>query len=408
MTILAVKNLGKAYRTYSSEWVRIARWFAIPMKPKNESWVLQHVNLNVWPGEAVAIVGHNGAGKSTLLKLITGTLKPTTGTVHVGGRIAAILELGMGFNPDLTGRQNVYHSAGLMGFSADEISNVIDEIEEFAEIGSYFDEPVRTYSSGMQVRVAFAVATAYRPEILIIDEALSVGDSYFQHKSFARIRSFREEGTTLLVVSHDPTTVKLLCDRAILLDQGIAVKEGGPEEVMDYYNVLVAQKENSTITQSFNEGRSQTISGTGEVVFSNISLHNSNGESIKIAKVGEQVELRFTVKVNESVDSLVLGCGITDRLGQMMFGTNTWHTKQIIDNVSKDEVYLYSVKFLANLGVGSYAVHCSLVENDTHMHKNFEWRDGTLIFDVVNVDKEYFVGCMWNHMNFEIKKLQSS
>jgi lipopolysaccharide transport system ATP-binding protein len=115
MTILAVKNLGKAYRTYSSEWVRIARWFAIPMKPKDESWVLQHVNLNVWPGEAVAIVGHNGAGKSTLLKLITGTLKPTTGTVHVGGRIAAILELGMGFNPDLTGRQNVYHSAGLMG-----------------------------------------------------------------------------------------------------------------------------------------------------------------------------------------------------------------------------------------------------------------------------------------------------
>lgn len=187
MSLLTVKNLGKAYRVYASEFQRIGRWFGISTKPKEEHWVLKHVNFSIHAGEAIGIVGQNGAGKSTLLKMITGTLQPTEGNVQVNGRIAAILELGMGFTPDLTGRQNVYHAAGLMGFNADRIDEVIKEIEAFAEIGTYFDEPVRTYSSGMQMRVAFAVATAIRPEILIVDEALSVGDSYFQHKSFDQI-----------------------------------------------------------------------------------------------------------------------------------------------------------------------------------------------------------------------------
>ena len=161
--ILEVSNLSKSFKNYSGEWKRILSWFGFGFKPAEEHHILKHINFSIAPGEAVGIVGQNGAGKSTLLKIITGTLKPSEGRVKVNGRISAILELGMGFHPDMTGRQNVYHSAGLMGFTHQQIDAVIDELEAFAEIGEYFDQPVRTYSSGMQMRIAFGVATAYRP-----------------------------------------------------------------------------------------------------------------------------------------------------------------------------------------------------------------------------------------------------
>ena len=210
MSLMIVNELGKAYRTYKSEWHRFGRWMGIPCEPNEEHWVLRHLNFEIQPGEAVGIVGENGAGKSTLLKMITGTLQPTEGAIQVNGRIAAILELGMGFNPELSGRENVFHAAGLMGFTSQQIQDAMADIEAFAEIGEYFDQPVRTYSSGMQMRVAFAVATAYRPEILIVDEALSVGDAHFQHKSFNRIREFRKQGTSLLIVSHDKQAIQSL------------------------------------------------------------------------------------------------------------------------------------------------------------------------------------------------------
>ncbi|MDQ3195683.1 MAG: ABC transporter ATP-binding protein, partial [Pseudomonadota bacterium] len=262
--VLSIRDLGKAYRTYSSEWKRFASWFGLKTIPREEHWVLHNVTFDVKAGEAVGIIGMNGAGKSTLLKLITGTARPSMGKVSIAGRIAAILELGMGFNPELTGRQNVQHAAGLMGIPGDAIERVMPGIEEFAEIGDYFDQPVRTYSSGMQARVAFGVATAVRPEILIVDEALSVGDAYFQHKSFDRIREFRLHGTTLLIVSHDKAAVLTLCNRAILLEKGRVIQDGDPETVMDFYNALIAKKENQTIQVLPHEsGRTQTISGTG-------------------------------------------------------------------------------------------------------------------------------------------------
>src|SRR5574344_701646 len=201
--ILEVKNIYKSYRTYSSEIWRIFSWFGIKHKAIQENYTLKNISFSINEGEAIGIIGQNGAGKSTLLKIITGTLCSTSGSIVVNGKIAAILELGMGFHPDLSGRQNAYHSAGLMGYTSEQIDSVINDIEAFAEVGEYFDQPVRTYSSGMQMRVAFATVTAYRPEILIVDEALSVGDAYFQHKSFERIRQFQKEGTTLLLVSHD-------------------------------------------------------------------------------------------------------------------------------------------------------------------------------------------------------------
>lgn len=405
MSLLSIQNLGKSFRTYSSEWKRFASWFGIATTPSEEHWVLRNVNFEIQAGEAIGIIGQNGAGKSTLLKMITGTLQPTEGQVLINGRIAAILELGMGFNLELSGRQNVYHAAGLMGFSTEQIQQAMPNIEAFAEIGEYFDEPVRTYSSGMQMRVAFSVATAYRPEILIIDEALSVGDAYFQHKSFSRIRKFQEQGTTLLIVSHDKGAIQSLCNRAILLESGTVIKDGNPEVIFDYYNAIIAEKERSTIEiNRLDNGREQISSGTGEARVEEIVLLNSKGKITDVVAVGEQVELRIKVKVNQPIESLVLGYGIKDRLGQVMYGINTSYTDQIINNPQAGDVYKFNIFFPANLGVGSYSIQTALVDRHSHISANYEWRDLVLIFDVINVDKMHFAGCLWNEPQIIIEK----
>ncbi len=396
MSLLTVHNLGKAYRTYRSELQRFARWFGLPLKPSEECWVLRHVGFDIQPGEAIGIIGQNGAGKSTLLKMITGTLQPTEGEVQIKGRIAAILELGMGFNPELTGRQNSFHAAGLMGFTAEQIQQVMPDVEAFAEIGEYFDQPVRIYSSGMQMRVAFSVATAYRPEILIVDEALSVGDSYFQHKSFNRIREFQEQGTTLLIVSHDRSSIQSLCNRAILLEQGSVIKDGNPEEVFDFYNAIIAEKENSTVeVTQLDSGKVQTSSGTGEVKIEEVALYNSKGELAEYVAVGEEIELCIKVKVYQPIDSLVMGYAIKERLGQVCYGTNTWHSKQVLNNLNPGEMYQYVVSFPVNLGVGSYSVSIALHDKDTHLTKNYDWRDLVLVFNVFNNEKTLFQGLSW-------------
>ncbi len=396
MTLLNVDNLGKAYRIYGSEWQRIASWFYLPAKPREEHWVLKHISFSIQAGEAIGIVGQNGAGKSTLLKMITGTLQPTEGRVQVNGRIAAILELGMGFNPELTGRQNVYHSAGLMGFNAEQIEQAMAEIEAFAEIGEYFDEPVRTYSSGMQMRVAFSVATAFRPEILIVDEALSVGDAYFQHKSFDRIREFQKQGTTLLIVSHDRGAIQTLCNRAILLEHGTVIKDGNPEEVMDFYNAIIAEKENAKVeVRQLDDGSVQTRSGTGEASIESVGLYNAEGLPIEFVSVGEPVSLRIVVRISSDIPELVIGYMIKDRLGQPVFGTNTHHLGCKLETLRAGEALEYRFGFPANLGVGSYSVAVALHTADSHISCNYEWCDLALVFNVVNVSKEAFVGLAW-------------
>jgi len=394
--VLEVTNISKSFKDYASEWHRISSWFGLDFKPKEEHNILKHISFSIAPGEAVGIVGQNGAGKSTLLKIITGTLKPTEGSVHIAGRISAILELGMGFHPDLTGRQNVYHSAGLMGFSHEQIALAMDDIEAFAEIDDYFDQPVRTYSSGMQMRVAFGVATMYRPEILIVDEALSVGDTYFQHKSFERIREFQKQGTTLLIVSHDRGAIQSICDRAILLEKGAILKDGEPEAVMDFYNALIAEKENSTVKQVVKEdGKVETISGTGEANILDIHLYNTKNEKVEYVGVGEEVILKINIKTNQKIPQLVLGYMIKDRLGQEVFGTNTYQHEKILYDLNENHNIEYSFTFPMNLGVGSYSVAVALHSHDTHLSENYEWRDQALIFNVINIDKKEFVGITW-------------
>ena len=408
MTAVSIQNLGKAFREYQSEWHRFARWFGIAFAPTNEHWVLRHINFGIEPGETVGIIGQNGAGKSTLLKLITETLKPSEGNVQIQGRVSAILELGMGFSPELTGRQNAQHAAGLMGFSTQEIHSAMPDIETFAEIGEYFDQPVRTYSSGMQMRLAFSVATAWRPDVLIVDEALSVGDTYFQHKSFDRIREFREKGTTLLIVSHDRNAIQALCSRAILLEKGNILKDGEPEEVFEFYNAIIAEKENSTVeVKKLSDGRIHTTSGTKEAALVGVQLENSKGQEAEYIFVGEVIVLTAKVKINQGIDSLVLGYAIRDRLGQVMYGTNTWHTKQTLTDLKENELYQFAITLPANLGVGSYSVSIALHDRDTHLTRNYDWQDRVLVFNVINQSKEIFQGSMWLPQKTKIDKLES-
>jgi len=394
---ITITNLGKAYKQYPSRWGRLAEWLLPLRKPRHTlKWVLQNINFQIAPGEAVGIIGINGAGKSTLLKIITGTTQPTTGHVQLTGRIAALLELGMGFHPDFTGRQNALMAGQLLGYSAEDIQKMMPQIEEFAEIGDYIDQPVRVYSSGMQMRLAFSVATAHRPDVLIVDEALSVGDAYFQHKSFDRIRNFREKGTTLLLVSHDKTAIQSICDRAILLNAGQLVMEGEPEVVMDYYNAMLAERENQTVRQQITEtGKVQTISGSGEAKINKIALLDEHDQPLDVVNVGQPVKLKVTIEATAPLPELVIGYMIKDRLGQPAFGTNTYHLNHKLTDIRSGAINTFVFSFTANLGPGSYSIAIALHTTDTHIGKNYEWRDLAAIFNVVNIDQNTFIGTAW-------------
>jgi lipopolysaccharide transport system ATP-binding protein len=390
---LRVRELGKAYKRYPQKWGRLAEWLGSGVRHEL-NWVLRDINFDIAPGTAVGIVGANGAGKSTLLKLLAGTIRPTHGAFETGGRVAALLELGIGFHPEFTGRQNVQMAGHILGIPGARLGALMEEIEAFAEIGDYIDQPVRTYSSGMQVRLAFSVATAVRPDILIVDEALSVGDAYFQHKSFDRIRQFRDQGTTLLFVSHSPGAVKTLCDRALLLDQGLLVRDGPPDAILDYYNAMIAaQRVGYEIRQTESAtGRKITRSGTRDASIEDIDLL-VGGQSARAVRSGDAVVLRIAIAVHVPVGELTVGVLIRDRLGNDVFGTNTFHLGRSRSQVPAGELTCIEFSFPSlALGAGSYSVAAALHEGDTHTVANFDWWDRALVFQVVRGNRPLSIG----------------
>jgi lipopolysaccharide transport system ATP-binding protein len=394
---IQVNNLGKAYKQYPGRWARLAEWLTPGNAVRHQlKWVLQDITFNIQPGEAVGIIGINGAGKSTLLKLITGTAQPTTGHVSISGQVAALLELGMGFHPDFTGRQNAIMAGQLLGMTAQEVTDLMPQIEAFAEIGEYIDSPVRVYSSGMQMRLAFSVATVKRPDVLIVDEALSVGDAYFQHKSFDRIRQFQKAGTTLLIVSHDKAAIQSICDQAILLKAGRLVMQGKPEAVMDYYNAISAAHQQQEISQFIlANGSIQTVSGNGQASIESALLTDTTDQKIEIIEVGSTVRLVVEVWAQSDLPELVVGFMIKDRLGQPVFGTNSHHCRQPLAQIKKGERIRYLFEFNANIGPGHYTIALALHTKDTHLENNYEWRDQALLFEVVNNQQDEFVGTAW-------------
>ena len=404
MSTITVSNLGKAYKQYSSRWARLAEWIFPFLGERHQlKWVLKDISFSVQPGEALGIIGINGAGKSTLLKMITGTVQPTDGAVKITGKVAALLELGMGFHPDFTGRQNVYMAGQLLGYNSSEITSFMPEIEAFAEIGDYIDQPVRVYSSGMQMRLAFSVATVRRPDVLIVDEALSVGDAYFQHKSFDRIRDFRKLGTTLLIVSHDKAAIQSICDKAILLNDGSVLIEDTPENVMNFYNAMLADRDAKLVKQfSGLSGRVETISGSGDAKIISVLLCDEFDNQVEIVELGQKVRLKISILAKVLIQDLVIGYMIKDKLGQVVFGTNSYHQDYAIPNLYEGTKIEVSFSFLINFGEGNYSISVALHRGENHTIQNFEWRDLAAIFDVRNSHHAKFVGVSWAPPTIEV------
>ena len=245
------------------------------------------------------------------------------------------------------------------------------------------------------MRLAFSVAVAQRPDTLIIDEALSVGDAYFQHKCFDRIREFRKLGTTLLIVSHDKLAIQSICDRAILINKGHIAIEGNPEVVMDYYNALLADRENQNVKQELiSSGKVQTTSGSGEATILSVNLLNYANSPIEVVQVGEVITLNARVRCDKDMDELVMGYVFKDRLGMPIFGTNTYHLNRQLKNLKAGEELEFNFEFKANFGPGTYSLALSLHAADNHIANNYEWRDHALVFSVIN-SKEHFEGVAW-------------
>jgi lipopolysaccharide transport system ATP-binding protein len=405
---IAVVDLGKCYRRYAVAWHRLCEWASGGRVIWHEDfWALRRVTFSIPAGESVGIIGMNGAGKSTLLKILTGTTQPSEGDVNIAGRVAALLELGLGFHPDFTGRQNAVMAGQLMGLPANAVTALMPDIEAFAEIGAYIDQPIRTYSTGMAVRLAFAVATADRPDILIVDEALSVGDLYFQHKCIRRIKGFQEAGTTILFVSHDPAAVKTLCRRALLLEGGRLIQDGPPDVVLDYYNALIAKREaNREILQAEAAGgRTTTRSGTFEARLADVDLHDAEGRPTRAFSVGDRARVMARVQFTSSVVAPTVGILIRDRVGNDVFGTNTFHVAPIDDAFAPGDEIALEFDLQLNLGVGTYTLTIAVHTDATHLANNYDWWDKVIGFQVVPGPEPMFIGSAWLPVRFHVERM---
>jgi lipopolysaccharide transport system ATP-binding protein len=409
---IRVQDVSKAYTIWSSPAARLhgpllGQAGQLPFLPapvrklcnrlSHESfrsfYALRGISFDVSQGESIGIIGLNGSGKSTLLQIIAGTLQPTQGNVEVTGRVAALLELGSGFNAEFTGRENVYLYASILGLSRSEIESRFQSIADFAEIGEFIEQPVKTYSSGMQVRLAYSVITAVSPDILIIDEALSVGDAYFQHKCFAQLRRFIEQGSTLLFVSHDPGAVKSLCNRAILLEGGMMIRDDTPEVVVGYYNAIIAKRQaDYAIRQSESLGGKKAIrSGNNRATITSVELLEKD-KSVRAVEVGSPVSIRVSAVANDNLTGLTVGFLVRDRLGNDIFGTNTYHLKLPL-SVKPGQAFAVTFEIPSlRLGLGHYSVSVALHTHDTHVEDNFDWWDQALVFQVIPGQHPQFIG----------------
>ncbi|MBD2150104.1 ABC transporter ATP-binding protein [Pseudanabaena sp. FACHB-1277] len=378
---ITLNNVSKCFKRYAKPADRLKE-ILLPNKDYSERfWALQDISLEIHKGQTIGIIGRNGSGKSTLLQIIAGTLTATTGNVNVNGRVSALLELGSGFNPDFTGRQNVFFNARLLGLSQQEIENKFDEIVGFADIGDFIDQPVKTYSSGMFVRLAFAVAVNVEPEILIIDEALAVGDIYFQQKCFDKLAYLREKQTTLLFVSHDMNAVHRLCDRAILLDSGRVSLWSEARQVIDLYEVnlikhitqlskieSMEQSDNSNSGFTSNAvSQDQDIdaeivgsksksfdSGKAKVVFA--KLLNISDQQVRVIISEQLIKLQIGILFLQSFDDPLIGFQMRDRTGLMIFQTNTFMMNKVIGSVSKNTLVEVIFEFKLPLFEGEYTI----------------------------------------------------
>lgn len=395
MPPLRVDAVSKQYRIYDrpadrlKETLTRGRW-----KAHREFWALKDISFEVEAGTTTGIIGPNGCGKSTLLQIITGTLEPTHGSVQLEGRVAALLELGAGFNADFTGIENIFMNATLMGLSKSETEHLLPEIANFAEIGDFIYQPLKTYSSGMYIRLAFAAAIAVSPQILIIDEALAVGDAVFQHRCMRRIKQMQENGTTILFVSHDPSAIRALCTRAILLNEGKMLAQGSPADVLNRYRKIIMasqqayeahlnpteetnpasiQLERTPLIHSYRHG-----DRSAEVM--QVELLDAGLRPTQLVETGQPLVIRIVYVANTALDDVVCGFLIRNRHGIHIYGTNTELQEVPFERVDKGQLTEVTFEFNCWLAPDEFSLSVAV---HSGAGVSFDWLDGCLFFRVM-------------------------
>lgn len=381
--MLLVQNVSKRYRLYRSPFDRIRELNPFQHKPLHtDFWALRDISFSVDRGEIVSLVGPNGCGKSTLLQIISGILRPTTGRVVTRGRLAALLELGAGFNPDFTGRENVLINGEILGISRAEMLSHMKAIEAFAEIGDYIDRPVKEYSSGMYVRLAFSTAIHVNPEILIVDEALAVGDAVFANRCIRKFEELREKKTTVLFVSHDLGLVKQLSHRAIFLLNGRMEAEGEPKHVIDKYIGVVLERQKAfdlSDRPSLMAASNRHGDGTSEII--GVRLLDSAGRDCAVITSGDAITIRITVRFNQDRATPMVGVLIRNRIGMDIYGTNTRIEQVDLGQYGSGEALEVDFSFDAWLTPHQYTVTAATQYLDGSSH---DWLDDVITFDVLS------------------------
>lgn len=427
--VIRLEGVGKCYRIFQNPQDRFRQAFLDRFQPLTrqtqrtslyrEHWALRDVSFELQRGEAVGILGRNGAGKSTLLQVIAGTLDPTTGSVATSGRITALLELGSGFNPEFTGRENVFLNGQILGLTRDEVVERFDDIASFADIGDFIDQPVKTYSSGMMMRLAFSVQTALTPDVLIVDEALAVGDIFFQAKCMRRLREMREQGTTILFVSHATSTVREICTRAMLLEHGRVVADGSPGDVVHKYIESIAANQASMVDEvrrvvtqeveptktsrqhditardkyllgrdEFIRNASEGRTGNHKAEFLNAVLLDSKGRVANDFAYDETVTCAMLIRINRRVENLWIGYKIRTVSGIDIVHADTSLYGQLSYPFAVGRTYVLEWRFNVRLVHGAYLLGCIMGSPDppTGLGRLMEY------IDIVNVARTFSVG----------------
>jgi lipopolysaccharide transport system ATP-binding protein len=468
---ISLKNVSKVYKRYARPVDRLKE-ILLPGKSRaDDFWALQDISLEVPRGQTIGILGQNGSGKSTLLQIIAGTLTPTTGEVKVNGRLSALLELGSGFNPEFTGRQNVFFNGRMLGLSQEEIERKFDEIGAFADIGDFLDQPVKTYSSGMYVRLAFSVAINVNPDILIVDEALAVGDARFQQRCMTRINQLRNEGVSILFVSHDADAVKRLCDQAVVLEKGKIVNQGLALQMVNWYLALItvdfnleklraieesskkrdellplqanandleainalSLNERSSKSQLNSFTKQMAVSdknsdfeklnvnnnyaslpefkyfrhGDGNARIKNIMLKNSHGQEVDYVYLGEEVKVYVEVEFLSDQHEYLIGILVRDRLGTDIVGINTYQERLQLPKVAKGEKFFYCFSFPIHIKPGAYSISPS-VAYDQYRLKWLDWIDNALVFRVIDMEAKRMVFGIYHPPNRDVEIIKVS
>ncbi len=403
MSVIQARHLSKRYAIYDRRWDKLREALHLGRKMRHkEFWALQDVSFDVEPGQTLGIIGQNGSGKSTLLQILAGIMRQTQGDCFVNGKVSALLELGSGFNPEFTGRENVFMNGAILGMDKRQMQQRFDAIARFAEIGGFMDQPVKTYSSGMFMRLAFSVAVNVDPDILLVDEALAVGDLIFQHRCMHRMNQLRAGGKTTVLVTHDLTAITKFCDRALLLDGGHLIEDGPPDRVVEKYRWMIADRERN-YDQLEGEGRGSARGdlvpagdkapvvrsipnidnrfGNGAARILGVELLDEKGRPASEIRGGSTVVVRLSAEFLNDVARPILGFTLRDRFGIDISASNTTYAGAALPAARKGQIYTSDFEIdMPQMSAGSYSIAPAVADGGLQRHEMCDWIDNALVF----------------------------